>query len=114
LQEYRSYPSLLDSVSCATSYGAPSLHHSFSFTLFTNDPVEETNRIPGRAFVLFCSCECATNLLDSCWSVQPHYGHFKAELSKPAGTSSYKPSRLTCQCTVWQKWNEQPCTQVFG
>ncbi|KRY56562.1 hypothetical protein T03_7724 [Trichinella britovi] len=91
----RSYPSLLDSVSCATSYGAPSLHHSFSFTLFTNDPVEETNRIPGRAFVLFCSCECATNLPDSCWSVQPHYGHFKAEVTPGGNTLIKTPFHFT-------------------
>ncbi|KRY03677.1 hypothetical protein T12_2835 [Trichinella patagoniensis] len=41
----RSYPSLLHSVSCATSYGAPSMHiaivylphHRLSLTLFIKD-----------------------------------------------------------------------------
>ncbi|KRX13187.1 hypothetical protein T07_4307 [Trichinella nelsoni] len=67
----RSYPSLLDSVSCATSYGAPSMriaiiylpHHRLSLTLFIK--VVKTDKTPGGAFVLFCSCGCA-NLPDGC------------------------------------------------
>ncbi|KRX58711.1 hypothetical protein T09_8731 [Trichinella sp. T9] len=45
----RSYSSLLDSVSCATSYGAPSIgiaiiylpHHRLSLTLFIKDKFQK-------------------------------------------------------------------------
>ncbi|KRZ50695.1 hypothetical protein T02_15042 [Trichinella nativa] len=60
------YPSLRDSVSCATSHKAPFpriviihlLHHRL-----------EIDKTPGGAFVLFLSCGCA-NLPDGCWSAQ--------------------------------------------
>ncbi|KRY39454.1 hypothetical protein T01_6625 [Trichinella spiralis] len=56
----RCYPALPDSISCATSNGAPSPriaiihlpHHRL-----------KTDRIPGGSYVLFCSCHCA-NLPD--------------------------------------------------
>ncbi|KRZ31311.1 hypothetical protein T4B_594 [Trichinella pseudospiralis] len=39
-------------------------HHVLSFTMLIN--VEKTDRIPGGAYVLFCSCGCS-NLPDDCW-----------------------------------------------
>ncbi|KRX62427.1 hypothetical protein T09_5564 [Trichinella sp. T9] len=59
----RSCQSLLVSVSCATSY---------------DDSSPQTDKTPGGAFVLLCSCG-GVNLPDGCWSALPHYGHSKAK-----------------------------------
>ncbi|KRZ81109.1 hypothetical protein T08_6985, partial [Trichinella sp. T8] len=89
----RSYSSLLDSVSCATSYGAPSMrrvishlpHHRLRLTLFIKDKFQKLMKPPGGAFVLFCSCGSAKRP-DGCWSAQTHHERSKAELLWPEAT----------------------------
>ncbi|KRZ66226.1 hypothetical protein T10_5406 [Trichinella papuae] len=96
----RSYPSLLDSVSCVRSYGANSPrniiihlpHNRLSFTLFIND-----KSIPVSAFVLFCSCGCA-NVPDGCRLARPYNGHSKwLEATSDRNTRTVYPLHPTSQ-----------------
>ncbi|KRX29883.1 hypothetical protein T06_4545, partial [Trichinella sp. T6] len=69
--------------------------HAYSHHLFAAPPsqsypvhqasVVKTDKTPGGAFLLFCSCGCA-NLPDGCWSSQTHHERSKAEFLRPEAT----------------------------
>ncbi|KRY39579.1 hypothetical protein T03_4398, partial [Trichinella britovi] len=73
------HPSLLDSVSCATSHEA---HFTCIVIIHLPHHRLETDKTPGGAFVLFLSYGSA-NLPDDCWSAQVHHEH-------PAGSTGTK------------------------
>ncbi|KRZ71316.1 hypothetical protein T10_5063 [Trichinella papuae] len=84
----RSYPSLSDSVSCATSYKASSyeeiasvllLHYLLSFSLFVNNQTKEGTESQVLLARSFVHAAVPTSQIVSCWFALPYHAHFKAE-----------------------------------